>query len=240
VSIKIDSKPLTKARGEHIMLDYKSILNRPIYSIKEGKKCGRLYDMVVDFSVHRVLGIVSGREGDLPKRLIPIAGVANFGIDAVMIQSADQVESADSDQPLANSIKKRVKWVDLKVIKDSGAQVGELSNFVFNEKSGEISSYEISGGIFHKLIEGSVDLPQKGVVSVGPDCMVIKSGTEIVVKEAKGPRKMLISAIDEIKEDIEKVTSAAVGKIKGVKDKIISGREKEKPSEESKSPEDDK
>jgi uncharacterized protein YrrD len=208
-------------RGGGAMLDYKSILNRPIYSIQEGKKCGKVCDMVTDFSAHRVLGIVSDRERDIPKELIPIDSVVNFGIDAVMIQSADQVESADSDKPLAQAIKKRIKWIDLQVIKDSGEQVGELSNFVFDDKSSEISSYEISGGIFHKLIEGSVDLPKEGVVSIGPDCMVIKRDTEVVVKEAKGPRKIVLGAIDEIKEDWEKVTSVAVGKIRGVKDKII-------------------
>ncbi len=223
------------------MLDYKSILNRPIYSIQEGKKCGKVCDMVTDFSAHRVLGIVSDRERDIPKELIPIDSVVNFGIDAVMIQSADQVESADSDKPLAQAIKKRIKWIDLQVIKDSGEQVGELSNFVFDDKSSEISSYEISGGIFHKLIEGSVDLPKEGVVSIGPDCMVIRRDTEVVVKEAKGPRKIVLGAIDEIKEDWEKVTSVAVGKIRGVKDKIMSGREKEKPPEErSESTKDDK
>jgi uncharacterized protein YrrD len=209
------------------MLDYKGILNYPIYSIQEGKKCGKLYDMVVDFSAHSVLGIISEKEKDVPKALISIDSVINFGIDAVMIQAADQVESADSDKPLAQAVKERIKWLNLEVIKDNGEQVGELNNFVFDEKSGEISSYEISGGIFHKLIEGSANLNKEGVVSIGPDCMVIKHDTEIVVKKTKGAKKMLLSAIDEIKEDLEKVTSAASGKIKGVKGK------KEKPPEES-------
>jgi uncharacterized protein YrrD len=148
------------------------------------------------------------------------------------------VEGADSDKPLAQAIKKRIKWIDLQVIKDSGEQVGDLSNFIFDDKSGEISSYEISGGIFHKLIEGSVNLPKEGVVSIGPDCMVIKHDTEVLVNEAKGSRKIVLGAIDEIKEDWDKVASVTAGKIKGVKDKIISGRGKEKPVEESESPDD--
>jgi uncharacterized protein YrrD len=224
-------------RGE-AMLDYKEIFHRPIYSIQEGKKCGKLCDMVIDFSAHRVLGIVSELERDIPKELIPIDSVVNFGTDAVMIQSVGNVEGADSDKPLAQAVKKRIKWIDLQVIKDSGEQVGDLSNFVFDDKSGEISSYEISGGIFQKLIEGSVNLPKEGVVSIGPDCMVIKHDTEVLVNEAKGPRKIVLGAIDEIKEDWDKVASVTAGKIKGVKDKIMSGRGKGKPAEESESPDD--
>ena len=220
------------------MLDYKVILNRPIYSIQEGKNCGKLQDMAIDFSAHRVLGIVSKLDGDIPKELIPIDSVVNFGTDAMMIQSADQVKSTDSDEPLAQAIKKWIKWIDLQVIKDGGEQVGTLSNFVFDDKSGEIFSYEISGGISPKFMEGSVNLPKEVVVSISSDCMVIKQDTEVVVKEAKGSRKIFLGAIDEIKEDWDKVSSVAAEKIKGVKDKIMSGRDKKKPPKQQEPPHD--
>ena len=55
-----------------------------------------------------------------------------------------------------------------------GKDVGEVSSFHFNEKSGEMISYEASGGLFQDLFEGKGLLPGEGIVSVGVDALVVR------------------------------------------------------------------
>lgn len=214
------------------MVNYKDVLGRPIYSIQEGRRCGRICDVVIDFQAHRILGVIAEGSWDNPSKVIALESISTFGKDSVMIQSDTQVEAPSENNTLAQAISNRINWNNLRVIKDSGEQMGSLTNLMFDDKSGEISNYEISGGIFKKLMGGTASLPKDGVIAVGVDCMVVNHQAEIEIKETEGTRKIVVGTIDELKVDLEKASTAAVEKIKGVKDKLwASRRHKDKPPE---------
>lgn len=90
----------------------KDLINKPIYSIDEGKLLGKVQDIYLDSTLEVVLGLYTGSQGLVRRKaeFIRSGDVVVFGADAVLVRGNDVVTD-DSATPAAKEWIRREKLV---------------------------------------------------------------------------------------------------------------------------------
>lgn len=78
----------------------KDLVNKPVYTISDGRHVGKAKDIYLDRNLYWMTGIHLGREGIIRRKdtLIPRDSVVVFGIDAILIKdNAAVTDSRETD-----------------------------------------------------------------------------------------------------------------------------------------------
>lgn len=122
----------------------KDLLNKPIYSVLDGRNLGTVKDIYLNNDLIDITGIFTGQEGMLRRKtyLIPRNGVVVFGIDAIMVKSPDVVmEEAENEEAAT--------WVRLSKLRGrevdtpNGTKVANIGDIVIGEE-GDIVGFTLA------------------------------------------------------------------------------------------------
>ncbi len=122
----------------------KDLINKPIYTISDGRNIGDAKDLYLSADLETMAGIHLGREGLVRRKsiLIPIDAVVVFGIDAILVKSDDVVTD---NKALSDS----ASWVRLDdvigrgVDTPGGTKVGVIGDVVLDE-DGSVAGFVLS------------------------------------------------------------------------------------------------
>ncbi len=122
-----------------------------------------------------------------PRRWCRSASVARFGPDAVMIDTAGSVIPADDEPRVREILDRKGTLLGTRVVTEEGDDLGRIGDLYFDETTGRITAYEVSGGKVGDLMRGTSYLPFDEIKTIGTDA-VIASGTarEVVDQEQAG------------------------------------------------------
>jgi len=196
-----------------------------VVSTKEGKNLGKVSKMAVDTKKGKVVAFVLAGENQ-EEKVIQIEEVTAYGKDSLMVFSASSLKKVGELNDIAESVAFGRKIIGLKIMTDKGEGIGEVGSFHFDEKTGEITHYEVSGGPLPNLIEGKGLLPKAGVVTLGTDALVVTKEAAVVSETMKvGPGLKHIAA--QLKAKTKKEVEETIKDIKK-KTKVISDSFSEK------------
>ncbi len=122
----------------------KDLLNKPIYSVLDGRNLGTVKDIYLDNDLTAITGIFIGQEGMIRRKtyLIPRAGVIVFGIDAILTKNPDVVAEESATEAAAD-------WVRLSKLRGrevdtpNGTKVATIGDIVIGE-TGEIAGFTLA------------------------------------------------------------------------------------------------
>ena len=119
----------------------KDLINKPIYTLDEGKLLGKVQDLYVDDALEVILGIYLGAQGLVRRRsqLIRSGDVSVFGADAILVKNADVVTD-DNDLAAAKEWLRRDKLAGRDVDTPGGTRLGQLGDVVI-DGSGRITAF---------------------------------------------------------------------------------------------------
>lgn len=122
----------------------KELLNKPIFTIDEGKEIGKVQDLYLDDSLEVVLGLFVGSQGLVRRKseLIRSGDVVVFGIDAVLVRS-DGVITDDSILPAAKGWIRRDKIIGREVESPGGTRLGLIGDVIV-EATGRVTGFALS------------------------------------------------------------------------------------------------
>jgi uncharacterized protein YrrD len=145
-----------------------ALMNRIVIDLHSAEELGRVTQILVDLSTHRVVGL--GCRGGMRHRggqHFLWSQVASVGRDGVVIQAAAPAPEADQMQqqafPLAN----------LELWSDHGDRIGQLTDFQFEPASGQILGYRFVTQGTVSLAPGLYQLAPDAVVSAGRRRMMV-------------------------------------------------------------------
>ncbi len=109
------------------MRNSKDLIGKPVYAMDEGRLLGNIKDLYFDIDLDWLTGIHMGTEGLLRRKslVIPRESVVVFGIDAILVKSAEAV----SDDKEVEGADKWVRLDDLRgrdVDTPGGTKVGAV------------------------------------------------------------------------------------------------------------------
>ena len=137
----------------------KDLINKPIYSVDEGKLLGKVQDLYLDNAYEVLLGLYIGSQGLVRRKaeLIRSGDVVVFGTDAVLVRGNDVITD-DSALPAAKEWARRDKLIGREADTPGGTRLGAIGDVIV-DPSGRITGFALS----RTYVEGP--LAEKRVIS---------------------------------------------------------------------------
>jgi uncharacterized protein YrrD len=113
----------------------------PLMGVKEGLEYGAVQDIVIDPQTKKVKSLIlRGPKNEYDYRELNISDIIGIGKDYVITQSIENAASVG----LSNT---GMTLLKIRCISSSGDVLGNIKDFVFEEKTGEIKSVQIDAGL---------------------------------------------------------------------------------------------
>lgn len=156
------------------------VIGRSMIAREGGANVGKVKDIVVDEAGRRVLGFVVD-EGLLKHTtVVPWGAVQAMGPDAVVIASLASVVKAEEAPEIKAVLDKKLVIRGLNLQTTTGRRLGKIDDFRFDESTGAIEGYELSGGVF----KGKSFLPTPVSLELGKEVAFIAPEAEQTIVSA--------------------------------------------------------
>ena len=113
-------------------------------------------------------------------KVVPFAAV-RFGPYAVMIDTAASVIPATTTRECGRSSTARAPSLGTRVVTEEGEELGRIGDLYFDETTGRITGYEVSGGKVGDLMRGTSYLPFDHIRTIGIDAVIASSSARKAV-----------------------------------------------------------
>ncbi len=190
------------------MIKYSSMIDKPIFSVKEGRQWGRISAVYLNSKKFTVTGFGIEKL----EKFLPIEKVTTFGESSVVFPGGDDL-NACKESVKGKSVMNAEKIKGKRVITKKGKEVGYIEMFYFDDETGRITHYEISENPFSakKL------LSQDGVVLLGPDAFIV-TDTAALISEKMKSKDELRGLLGKFSKKAKEFSGRFSEKIKGYRE----------------------
>lgn len=165
----------------------KSVIGKEILSLAEGVKLDKVNDLVVEPGGQRVVALVVSEGGFMSSsKVVPIVQVASFGKDAVVIESSDSIISASAEPELEAIVAGDDRIVGKTVYTTTGDDQGSIADIYFEESTGAVVGYEITGGMLGDAARGRSYLATDEITAIGNDVIYVEPETAATLEGQVG------------------------------------------------------
>lgn len=165
------------------MIKASELMGRAITVREGGHEAGRVRDLIVDQPGKRVLGFVVA-EGLLKRTKVASWGaVLAIGPDAIVLDARTSIVRASDAGDMKTQLDSKAKIRGLRLQTTEGKDLGRIDDFYFNELTGEVEGYEISGGLVADTFAGRSFLPSPDSIELGKDVAFIAPDVEAALRQ---------------------------------------------------------
>jgi len=155
------------------------IIGRAVVAREGAEEIGKIKDLVVEPSGRQVLGFVVGEGLFSRAKVAPWMGVQAIGPDSVILAAATSVVKADEAPDIKEVLDKELTIRGLRIQTTDGKDLGKIDDFLFDEKTGAVQGYELSGGIFGR----NSFMPTPMTLELGKDLAFVGPETEATIEK---------------------------------------------------------
>lgn len=160
------------------------ILGRSAVIREGGQEAGKIKDLVLDPSGKQVLGFVVS-EGLFKKtKVAPWVGLQTIGPDNVIFGAATSVVKPAEAPDMKSVLDSKLKIKGRKLQTTAGKDLGEIDDLQFDERTGAVLGYELSGGLF----SGHHFMPTPMAMEIGKDVVFVAPEVEATIQKGKAPQ----------------------------------------------------
>jgi uncharacterized protein YrrD len=155
------------------------IMGRKITARAGGEDIGKVADLVVDPSGRQVVGLLISTGGLGGKKAAPWSALQAIGPDSVVLDAPGSVVKPDELPQIKEILDKDIAVRGLQLHTTQGKMLGKIDDFRFDEQTGVIEGFEISGGMFsHKSI-----MPAPPSIELGKDVAFVAPEVEETIEK---------------------------------------------------------
>lgn len=166
----------------------RDLIGKPIVTYDTGEQVGKVADLLFDLERNQLLGVDSSAgEGLPPSPGVLRRDVQALGADAIIIASRTMIQPVDQRGDSLRRLQRDLKPKSLTLFTIDGRDLGMLGDVYFDEHSGEIQGYEVTGGAFAAAAFGTSFVPAAQQVKVGVAILFVPAETVNLMKESGPP-----------------------------------------------------
>jgi len=150
----------------------KSIIGLKVITQSDGVKLGSVRDLIFDDAGDSVLALLLSEKdlfGLIDAQIVPWEQIQSIGRDAVVVQSSASKIKAGDDERVRGVMNRNTSLSGTRIYTTDGQNLGTLADMFFDETSGRVEGYEISGGFVADTMSGKQFLPAQCTISLGID-----------------------------------------------------------------------
>jgi uncharacterized protein YrrD len=157
----------------------KSVVGQQVLSLSDGQRIVSVKDLVISAGNDSIVALLVDEGGLLSSsKVVPIENVTSFGKDAVVIDDSTAIVSASNDPDVKAILDRKDSLLGKKVFTDNGQQAGTISDMYFDEPTGRILGFEVSGGLLGDIARGTSYLPVDDIERMGTDVIFVRPSTQ--------------------------------------------------------------
>jgi uncharacterized protein YrrD len=177
----------------------KQIIGKDVLSLSDGRRLYAVKDVLLG-SDPEVVALLVDEGGLLSSSLVvPFEEIHSFGRDAVVVREVASVGPADKHPRVRAIVDRKEKLIGKKVYTENGDDQGTISDVYFDERSGGILGFEVSGGVVANVARGNSYLPLEDVIRTGIDVAYIRpQGVDRMESQVGGVQGAVGGARDKL------------------------------------------
>ncbi len=176
----------------------KNIIGKPIVSIESGEMLDKIRDIFFDAQNKKILGFLADEGGLLSSaRILPFESVHVIGPDGILVPTADAITRAKDAAHAEAIMNEDNVVVGTKIMTDDGKDLGKINDIFFDELTGTIEGYEVTGGIFADAVSGKSYLPSPGSFRIGKDVAFVPPETTALIEGQVGGLEAMTTKAQE-------------------------------------------
>lgn len=169
------------------MRNGKGMIGKPVVAYDSGEEFKTIVDLIFDQERNQLLGFLVDESGWFSDALVlPLTNIQAIGVDAVIVASRDTVNPASEFPKMQSILEKDNILKGTRIMTLDGRDLGTMVDLYFDDTSGAIEGYEVSGGIFADAYSGRSFVPAPDTLKIGEDIAFVPSETADLMQEQVG------------------------------------------------------
>jgi uncharacterized protein YrrD len=173
------------------------IIGRAVAIREGGQHVGKVRDLVIDQYGKQVLGFVISEGMFKSTRVAPWGGVQTIGPDSVILGTTGAVVKAVDVPDIKSILDKNLRIRGVKLQTTAGKDLGEIDDLEFDDRTGAVLGYQLSGGLFADAFGGHSFLPTPMSIELGKDLAFVGPEAEATIGERGDGLKGALKRDDE-------------------------------------------
>lgn len=158
------------------------LIGKAVVTYDTGERIAVILDVIFDQDSNMLLGFLVDEAGWFSSsKVIPFVSIRSIGIDAIIVSSKDATVSAREIQPIDRVLEHNNIMQGMKIISTDGRDLGTTIDLYFDELTGKIDGYEVSGGMFAD--NGHSFVPAPPTINIGKEVAFVPSETADLMQE---------------------------------------------------------
>lgn len=149
------------------------VIGKTVVSVTSGAKLGTISDALLQPGGEGVIALVLGGGLLAKEHVLPLTDVQTFGTDTVLARTDEHLMSAREWRQSEVSAVRSSAVRGRRVVTASGREIGHVSDFVVDEKSGAFGGIEVESHSLAGLRTERRTIPATATPRVGPDAIVV-------------------------------------------------------------------
>ncbi|MBD2410302.1 hypothetical protein FACHB389_30435 [Nostoc calcicola FACHB-389] len=190
------------------------LIGKIVVAYNTGERIERIQDLIFDQQSDRLLGLLVDDGGLFRSaRVIPFAQVQAIGLNAVIVPSKAAVVKIKKAPEIRAIVKRNNVLKGTRILTVNGRDLGTMIDLYFDEQTGVVEGYEVSGGLFADAYSGRCFVPATNTLKIGENFAFVPVETAELMQEQVGGFK---GAIQTASNTIQDTTAAANQKLQKV------------------------
>ncbi len=169
------------------MRNGKGMIGKPIVAYDSGEEFRTIVDLIFDQESNQLLGFLVDEGGWFSNALVlPLTNIQAIGADAVIVASREAIASAQEFPAMQSILERDNILKGTRIMTLDGRDLGTMLDLYFDDTTGAIEGYEVSGGIFADAYSGRSFVPAPDTLKIGEDIAFVPSETADLMQEQVG------------------------------------------------------
>ncbi len=169
------------------MRNGKGMIGKPVVAYDSGEEFKTIIDLIFDQESNQLLGFLVDEGGWFSNALVlPLTNVQAIGADAVIVTARDTIDSASKFPAMQRILERDNILKGTRIMTLDGRDLGTMVDLYFDDITGAIEGYEVSGGIFADAYSGRSFVPAPDTLKIGEDIAFVPSETADLMQEQVG------------------------------------------------------
>ncbi len=175
-----------------------TVVGQDVFSLQDGSHVDSVTDLIINESNDAIVALLVDEGGLLASsKIIPVKAVHRFGPSAVMVDDRSVVVAADDEPAIKDLLQRDATLLDRRVLTSDGVDLGHISDMYFEESTGRIHGFQVSGGMLDDALRGPAYLPLAQIDVVGPAAVITTDEAKAHLEEQSGGLQGVIDSASE-------------------------------------------
>ncbi|WP_375498353.1 PRC-barrel domain-containing protein [uncultured Nostoc sp.] len=174
------------------------VIDKVVVTSDKGKKIQRIIDLIFDHKRNQLLGFLVEEKGLFrDAKVIPLQEVQAIGSDAIIVKSKESIVKVHRVPAIKEILHENIVLKGTRILTTEGLYLGGLVDLFFDEHSGLVEGYEVSGGVFADAYSGRSFVPAPETLTIGYDVAFVPPETAQMMEEQVGGIRGAVQATED-------------------------------------------